>query len=345
MKMIHTRTILASMLLATSVVMTAQAAEPEDIIKFGLIPELVGRLPVVATLGELTEDALVQILTEPRNAVTRQFQKFLSLDKVDLVFTPERDGYYRVTWLTEDAFPNRPPQPIRAETTVWVTTSTTTELGYRHGGVEIIADKDTFRVGQKAPIMLVANSNDRYVLFTVEAEELISHQVVHLTGTVKLVELTLSDAHVPNVFLSAAMVADKQVHMDTKQVIVPPTKHFLTVDVKPDRTQYQPREDGTLLVTARDHEGKPVAAEVAVGRLPGAPDRRRDRSGRQHRRDGSVRRPVRHGLGYYVLVPRHGRIQEYKPRSGCSRPRGSPLRHGPWSGRGHPGGHLLQPAG
>ncbi len=43
--------------------------EPEDLIKFGLIPELVGRLPVVASLGELTEDALVQILTEPKNAV------------------------------------------------------------------------------------------------------------------------------------------------------------------------------------------------------------------------------------------------------------------------------------
>lgn len=185
--------------------------------------------------------------------------------KVDLVFTPEREGYYKVTWLTEDAFPNRPPQPIRTETTLWVANNATAELGYRHGGVEIIVDRDTFRSGQKAPVMLVANSNDRYVLFTVEADELISHQVVHLTGTVKLVELALSDAHVPNVFLSAAMVADKQVHLDTKQVIVPPTKHFLTVDVKPDRAQYQPREDGTLLVTARDHEGKPVAAEVAVG--------------------------------------------------------------------------------
>ena len=185
--------------------------------------------------------------------------------KVDLVFTPEREGYYKVTWLTEDAFPNRPPQPIRTETTLWVANNATAELGYRHGGVEIIVDRDTFRTGQKAPVMLVANSNDRYVLFTVEADELISHQVVHLTGTVKLVELQLSDAHVPNVFLSAAMIADKQVHMDTKQVIVPPTKHFLTVDVKPDRAQYQPREDGTLLVTARDHDGKPVAAEVAVG--------------------------------------------------------------------------------
>ncbi|NBV22913.1 MAG: alpha-2-macroglobulin [Proteobacteria bacterium] len=185
--------------------------------------------------------------------------------KVDLVFTPEREGYYKVTWLTEDAFPNRPPQPIRTETTLWVANNASVELGYRHGGVEIIVDRDTFRSGQKAPVMLVANSNDRYVLFTVEADELISYQVVHLTGTVKLVELALSDAHVPNVFLSAAMVADKQIHQDTKQVIVPPTKHFLTVDVKPDRPQYQPREDGTLLVTTRDHEDKPVAAEVAVG--------------------------------------------------------------------------------
>jgi len=58
--------------------------EPEDLIKFGLIPELVGRLPVVATLGELTEDALVQILTEPKNALVKQYQKLFSMDGVDL---------------------------------------------------------------------------------------------------------------------------------------------------------------------------------------------------------------------------------------------------------------------
>ncbi|MBV8379847.1 MAG: ATP-dependent Clp protease ATP-binding subunit ClpX [Paucibacter sp.] len=58
--------------------------EPEDIIKFGLIPELVGRLPVVATLGELTEDALVQILTEPKNAIVKQYQQLFSMDGVEL---------------------------------------------------------------------------------------------------------------------------------------------------------------------------------------------------------------------------------------------------------------------
>jgi ATP-dependent Clp protease ATP-binding subunit ClpX len=59
-------------------------AEPEDLIKFGLIPELVGRLPVVATLGELTEEALVQILTEPKNALVKQYQKLFDMDGVQL---------------------------------------------------------------------------------------------------------------------------------------------------------------------------------------------------------------------------------------------------------------------
>jgi ATP-dependent Clp protease ATP-binding subunit ClpX len=63
-------------------------AEPEDLVKFGLIPELVGRLPVIATLGELTEDALVQILTEPKNALVKQYQKLFMMDGVELDIRP-----------------------------------------------------------------------------------------------------------------------------------------------------------------------------------------------------------------------------------------------------------------
>jgi ATP-dependent Clp protease ATP-binding subunit ClpX len=62
--------------------------QPEDLIKFGLIPELVGRMPVIATLGELTEDALVRILTEPKNALVKQYQKLLSMDGVELEIHP-----------------------------------------------------------------------------------------------------------------------------------------------------------------------------------------------------------------------------------------------------------------
>lgn len=61
--------------------------QPQDLIKYGLIPEFVGRLPVVATLDELGESALVRILTEPKNALIRQYQKLLSFDNVKLKFT------------------------------------------------------------------------------------------------------------------------------------------------------------------------------------------------------------------------------------------------------------------
>ena len=61
---------------------------PEDLLKFGLIPEFIGRLPVMVTLSALSAEDLVRVLTEPKNAVTRQFEKFLSLDKVELAFTP-----------------------------------------------------------------------------------------------------------------------------------------------------------------------------------------------------------------------------------------------------------------
>jgi ATP-dependent Clp protease ATP-binding subunit ClpX len=65
---------------------TFSKVEPEDLHKFGLIPEFVGRLPVVATLEELDEDALVQILTEPKNALVKQYKKLFEYDNVELEF-------------------------------------------------------------------------------------------------------------------------------------------------------------------------------------------------------------------------------------------------------------------
>jgi ATP-dependent Clp protease ATP-binding subunit ClpX len=65
------------------------ASQPEDLIKYGLIPEFIGRLPVIATLDELTEDALVRILTEPKNALIKQYKRLFDMDGVQLKFTPE----------------------------------------------------------------------------------------------------------------------------------------------------------------------------------------------------------------------------------------------------------------
>jgi ATP-dependent Clp protease ATP-binding subunit ClpX len=66
-----------------------KTVEPEDLIKYGLIPEFVGRLPVVATLVELDEQALIQILTEPKNALIKQYQKLFGMEGVDLEVRPQ----------------------------------------------------------------------------------------------------------------------------------------------------------------------------------------------------------------------------------------------------------------
>jgi uncharacterized protein YfaS (alpha-2-macroglobulin family)/tetratricopeptide (TPR) repeat protein len=201
------------------------------------------------------------------DAILTQTVKTDTNGEAELTFTPERDGYYRVAWTSDDdADTNAPPgPPVTAETTVWVATTATTELGYRHGGMEIVVDKDTFRVGQTAPVMLSVPTGDRYVLFTVEGENLLSYQLVHVTGTVKLIELPIEEKHVPNIFLGAELVSDRQIFEDTKEVVVPPTKNFLTVDVKSDREQYQPQEEGTFTITTLDDNRKPVPAEVSFG--------------------------------------------------------------------------------
>ncbi|HEB73495.1 MAG TPA: ATP-dependent Clp protease ATP-binding subunit ClpX [Nitrospirae bacterium] len=69
-----------------------QQSQPEDLLKFGLIPEFIGRLPVVATLHDLDEDSMVKILSEPKNALIKQFQKFFEIERVKLKFT---DGALR----------------------------------------------------------------------------------------------------------------------------------------------------------------------------------------------------------------------------------------------------------
>ena len=63
--------------------------EPDDLQRFGLIPEFIGRLPVIATLDDLDEDALVKILTEPKNALVKQYQRLFDMENVGLSFTDD----------------------------------------------------------------------------------------------------------------------------------------------------------------------------------------------------------------------------------------------------------------
>ena len=188
-----------------------------------------------------------------------------------VTFTPSRDGYYRVSWSSPDRDPSKPNAPlaqrdvVTTETTVWVVSHDVRDIGYRHDGVEIIVDDAAFRAGQTAPVMIVTPTSNRWVLFSVDAESILDYRLVHVEGTVKLIELPIEEKHVPNAYLNAASVADLALSVDQKEIVVPPLRNVVDVSVKPDREQYQPREEGTLTVTTKDADGKPLSAEVGLG--------------------------------------------------------------------------------
>ncbi|HEX8152702.1 MAG TPA: MG2 domain-containing protein, partial [Thermoanaerobaculia bacterium] len=184
-------------------------------------------------------------------------------------FTPNREGFFVVQWASPDTSseldtPSRVRDLVTAETSVWVTHVNTTDLGWHGNDLQIIVDKESFRSGQSAPVMIVTPASGRTVLLSVSGDEIMSSQVLRLDGTVKLVQLPIDERHVPNFFITASSVFDRAIWTDTERIAVPPVEHFIDVDVKADREQYEPRQEGTVTITTRDADGKPVAAEVAL---------------------------------------------------------------------------------
>jgi len=74
---------------------TFDMVEPDDLVHYGLIPELVGRLPIIASLNEITEDDMVRILTEPKNSLVKQYKKLFAIDDVELNFERRFTSCYR----------------------------------------------------------------------------------------------------------------------------------------------------------------------------------------------------------------------------------------------------------
>ncbi len=177
-----------------------------------------------------------------------------------------REGFYRFQWTSSVADPTtvRPRDVVSAETTVWVADRNTRSLGYHGNGVELIVGAESFEAGATSPVMIVTESAGSHVLFTVERERIFEHRVIETRGNVTLIELEITDRDIPNIFLSAAMVRDLALSLDTEEIIVPPTDHFLDVSVELDRDQYQPRDRGTVMITTRNNDGEPVSAEVSL---------------------------------------------------------------------------------
>ena len=178
-------------------------------------------------------------------------------------FQPRTAGYYVIRWRSEDG--PRERDVVTAETAVWVTDKATTDLGYHPGsGLDIVLDKDTVRTGETASLLVVAPAGGRWVLFSTGGDDLLDTQVLRLDGTVKLVQIPVGKEHLPNFHVTASTLFERALMSDTERIVVPPVEQFLDVQVKADREEYEPRQEGTVTVTTRDASGRPVSAEVAL---------------------------------------------------------------------------------
>ena len=184
-----------------------------------------------------------------------------------MTFTPGTQGYYTVVWISRDDRKGElkgPGNEVRSEKEFWVSNPDAKGLGYHSSGVEIIVDKDTFQSGQTTPVMISVPASGRWVLLTIGSNHMIEHRVVHVEGTVRMVPIDISPAHIPNFYIQAMMVSDHEIHMDTERIMVPPVQEFLNVEMVADKPQYAPGERVGLKVKVTNHSGEPVEGEVAV---------------------------------------------------------------------------------
>lgn len=178
-----------------------------------------------------------------------------------LEFEPSEAGYYFLRYETQDRFGEK----VTGETTVCVAKNDTTQIGFRSGGVTIITDKDTYERGETAHVLLAVRRPGAAVWFGVEGEAQHLSQVVRTEGTVKMVEVPITQDLEPNIFFTAVSMFDYAGFRDTKRIVVPPKRRFLNVTLRSEKTEYRPGEKAKVEVEVKDDRGQPVQTELSLG--------------------------------------------------------------------------------
>ncbi len=173
---------------------------------------------------------------------------------------PPSVGHYTLRFSARDSH----GAAIGAETGLSCVEPGTTELATQSDGTRLVLDKDTFREGELASILITTPASGRWVLFAVESDTLLEHRVVHVTGTVKLLQLEVAESWVPNVHLAVTGLDQGLRSDDLQEVIVPPLEHFLDLELSLEPETALPGGEGTLRITARDADGVAAAAEVTL---------------------------------------------------------------------------------
>ena len=134
---------------------TLRQCEPEDLLKFGLIPEFIGRLPVIATLEDLDEPALIRILTEPKNALSKQYQKLFDMEGVKLAFSIDA-----LSSISKRAIERKTGARGLRSILEGILLDTMFDLPSMEGVTEVVVDRDVVE-GRKDPVRVLGGKEKK----------------------------------------------------------------------------------------------------------------------------------------------------------------------------------------
>ncbi|HEY0072509.1 MAG TPA: alpha-2-macroglobulin family protein, partial [Abditibacteriaceae bacterium] len=173
-------------------------------------------------------------------------------------------GHFRIAYEAIDDWNNK----VVGSTIIWVAGPGLNNTQFRLQGVTIVLDKQNYEEGDVAKVLLIADSPNSTVLLTQEAGgDILRRDVIFIEGKSKEVTIPIEHKHAPNFAIAAALVKNFEVYQAQQEVFVPPTKQFLDISVKGDKSEYKPGEKGTFTITAKDWKGNPARSEVSVAMI------------------------------------------------------------------------------
>ena len=174
----------------------------------------------------------------------------------------KRGGYYLVTISGKD----KGGRHISYQDYVWVSGSAedSEDFSYQKQ-LKLVVDRKKYEAGETAKLFLVGPVKNAKLLVTVEGPRILQHQVVTLDGFSKQLDLPLQKEWIPNVFVGAALIGNKEYYEGQVEFQISPKEHFLTVDIKPDAATYRPAGQISYTITTKGADGQPAPAELSLG--------------------------------------------------------------------------------
>jgi hypothetical protein len=171
-----------------------------------------------------------------------------------------------VPWLTVRASATyQTNRPATFESSLWVAGASWagSELQYRR--VDIYPDKQTYKPGDTAHVLIVTHEPGAQVLVTTEGQQVYTHTLHDVATDSFTVDIPIEERYEPNFFVGVTFLKNEQLFENSKNIAVPAAEKVLKVTVETDKPQYRPNDKVTYTLTTQDEQGRPVSAEVSLG--------------------------------------------------------------------------------